>query len=303
MQSPTGNRNIKQDAYSGWNGHAENQNNKSALHEFAITGKEFSRLASYIKSNYGINLKEEKRALVVGRLHNVLLQKNFSSFSEYFDYVISDKTGNAASILINKITTNHTFFMREPEHFFYFRDKALPYLEKSITDRDLRVWSAGCSTGEEPFTLAMLIDEFFGKKRIWWDKRILATDISGKVLDKAKKGIYANDELEGLSSSWKRNYFKKYDEEHYAIDERIIKEVIYRKFNLMDEVFPFKKKFNVIFCRNVMIYFDSDTKRKLVNKFYDNIERGGYLFIGHSESLSRDDTKFKYIMPAVYRKD
>jgi len=269
---------------------------------FKITDEEFNQLANFIQSNYGIYLKKEKQALVTGRLYNVLVQHNFNNFSEYYDYVISDKTGKAVVKLIDKITTNHTFFMREPDHFFYFRDEVLPYLKKTVKDKDLRIWSAGCSTGEEPYTLAMIIDEFFGSNKAWWDTKILATDISTKVLDQAKKGIYTNEKIAVLPSFWKLNYFKKIDSTHNMIVDRIKKEVIFRNFNLMERVFPFKKKFHVIFCRNVMIYFDAKTKRELVNKFYDATEYGGYLFIGHSESLSRDETKYKYVMPAVYRK-
>lgn len=268
-----------------------------------ITNKEFKKFADYIKSNYGIHLKEEKQALVTGRLHNVLLQNNFNNFTEYYDYIVSDATGDAAVTLINKITTNHTFFMRESDHFFYFRDRVLPYLKSTVHDKDLRIWSAGCSTGEEPYTLTMLIYEFFGKEKLWWDTKVLATDISSKVLEEARKGIYRNEEIAALPSHWKFNYFNKLDEGNSILVEKIRNEVIYRKLNLMDQIFPFKKKFHVIFCRNVMIYFDARTKCELINKFYDLTEYGGYLFIGHSESLNREETQYKYIMPAVYRKE
>lgn len=267
-----------------------------------ITDKEFMELTSYIKEHYGINLKEEKRALVTGRLQKVLFQKGFQSFSEYYEYILSDKTGNAVTSLVNQITTNHTFFMREADHFNFVKDQVLPYLSKTVKDKDLRIWSAGCSTGEEPYTLAMFIDEYFGKEKVFWNTKILATDISGKVLEEAVKGIYNNDELVNLPSTYKLNYFKRYDDESSILTEAIRNEIIFRKFNLMDESFPFKRKFHVIFCRNVMIYFDGETKKKLVNKFYDALEYGGYLFIGHSESISRDGSKFSYVIPAVYRK-
>lgn len=275
---------------------------KGSLPQLKITDSEFNQLAAYIKANYGISLKEEKRALVTGRLHNVLAQNGFRSFSEYYDYIIEDKTGNAASMLINKISTNHTFFMREADHFKYFKENALPFFAKKAKGKDLRIWSAGCSTGEEPYTLAMVIDEFFGPAKSGWDTKILATDISSKVLDTAIKGVYKNDGVELLPSHWRLNYFKYFDDESSILIDRIKDEVIFRKFNLMDEVFPFKRKFHVIFCRNVMIYFDNQTKWRLINKFYDLLENGGYLFIGHSESINRETTKFKYIMPAVYRK-
>lgn len=268
-----------------------------------ITEKEFKQLAEYIKSNYGINLKEEKKVLVNGRLHNVLIDNNCSSFSEFFNLLYNDKTGKLPIQLINKITTNHTFFMRETEHFCYFRDNVLPYLKHKITDKDLRVWSAGCSSGEEPSTLAMIISDFFGKEKLFWDTKILATDISDRVLQKAKKGEYFNEELASLPLEWRRDYFRKINNESSVLVDKIRNEIIYRKFNLMDEVFPFKKKFQVIFCRNVMIYFDNKTKTELVNKFYDFTEPGGYLFIGHSESLNRGSTKYKYVRPSVYRKE
>mgnify|MGYP000848147820 FL=1 len=268
-----------------------------------ITDDEFRRFSVFVKSNYGINLMEKKRALVKSRLYNMLLQYGFTSFTEYFDFVRSDKTGNSLNTLISKITTNHTFFMRESEHFKYFRNNVLPYLKMSVRTKDLGIWSAGCSSGEEPYTLAMIIDEFFSDEKMWWDTEILATDISSKVLDTARQGIYSSESIADIPNRWKINYFKKHDDDTFEIDKRIKKEVIFRKFNLMEEIFPFKRKFHVIFCRNVMIYFDNHTKNKLVNKFYDFTECGGYLFIGHSESINRDETAYKYIMPAVYRKE
>ncbi|MCT4621633.1 MAG: protein-glutamate O-methyltransferase CheR [Marinisporobacter sp.] len=268
-----------------------------------ITDKEFKQLAQYVKVNFGIHLKEEKRSLVIGRLHQVLSSKKFKSFSEYYEYMVSDKTGEALVTLIDKITTNHTFFMREAEHFYFLKDKVLPYLYDHVKDRDLRIWSAGCSSGEEPYTLAMMIDEFLGKEKYMWDTKILATDISSKVLSSAKRGIYSNERIATLPAKWKLDYFKRFDHENAVILDKIKNQLILRKFNLMDKTFPFKKKFHVIFCRNVMIYFDHPTKTELLNKFYDMTERGGYLFIGHSESITRGTTRYKYIMPAVYRKE
>jgi chemotaxis protein methyltransferase CheR len=268
-----------------------------------ITNEEFKKLAEYIRLNYGINLKEEKRALVTGRLQSVLIENGFTNFTDYYNYVIKDKTGNASTVLLNQITTNHTFFMREADHFYYFRDTVLPYLKATVSSKDLRIWSAGCSSGEEPYTLAMIMDEFFGKDKALWDTKILATDISNKVLEKAKKGEYNNKDLTQLPPSWRLNYFNKTDANVSSINDKIKKEVIFRRFNLMNPTFSFKRKFHVIFCRNVMIYFNSETRDELTSKFYDLTEPGGYLFIGHSETLNREKTKYKFIMPAVYRKE
>jgi chemotaxis protein methyltransferase CheR len=269
----------------------------------SITEKEFRHLADYIKSNYGIHLKEEKQSLITGRLHIVLQQMNVNSFTDYYEHVVSDRSGEAVITLIDKITTNHTFFMRETKHFELFKNKVLPFLENTVKDKDLRIWSAGCSSGEEPYTLAMFIDEYFGSQKTLWDSKILATDISNRVLDIATEGVYPNESLVPIPSHWKLNYFKRMSNDKSVIADKIRHEVIFRKFNLMEETFPFKRKFHVIFCRNVMIYFDNQTKMELVRKFYEYMEPGGYLFIGHSESLDRDKTKYKYMLPSVYRKE
>lgn len=269
----------------------------------SITEKEFNKLSEYIHANYGIYLKQEKMALVTGRLHSVLQHAGFDNFTDYFEYLISDQSGEAVITMIDKITTNHTFFMREADHFYYFRDVVLPYLSAAVNDRDLRIWCAACSTGEEAYTLAILVDEFLGKEKCLWDTKILATDISRKVLDTAQKGVYGSQRIEPLPPRWKSHYFQRQDDENVILTNRIRNDVIYRKFNLMESTFPFKKKFHTIFCRNVMIYFDNDTKTKLIKRFYDHMEYGGYLFIGHSESLNRETAGFKYIMPAVYRKE
>lgn len=240
---------------------------------------------------------------MIGRLQHVLAEKQIGSFSKYFDYVTSDNTGNAVATLVNRLTTNHTFFLREAEHFDYFKNHVLPILSTcQAPSKDLRIWSAGCSTGEEPYTLAMIVSDYFGIEKGGWDAQILATDISSGVLEKAIAGVYHVDQIANVPVNWKNKYFKPVDRERMAVVERIKSEVIFRRFNLMNAHFPFKKKFHVIFCRNVMIYFDVETRQRLVEKFYEHTEPGGYLFIGHSESLNRKQTKYDYIMPAVYRK-
>jgi len=269
----------------------------------SITKQEFKKFAEYIENNYGIHLKEEKQAILISRLNNELVNSNFKNFTQYFDYVRSDQSGNALVTLVNKITTNHTFFMREADHFYYFRDKVLPFLASTVKNRDLRIWSAGCSSGQEPYTLAMLIDDYFKNAKSMWDTKILATDISSKVLGEAVEGIYSKEEVESLPALWRLNYFQKLNNGHYRIIDDIKREVIFRRFNLMEKVYPFKKKLHTIFCRNVMIYFRHNTKVELINKFYDVMEYGGYLFIGHTESINRSDTRFQYIMPGIYRKE
>lgn len=267
-----------------------------------LTEQEFHQLACYIKDHFGINLTGKKH-LVMGRLQGTLAEHDFESFSDFYQYLLNDTSGETATQLVNKITTNHTFFLREIEHFRYFRDRVLPDLVVNLRERDLRVWSAGCSSGQEPYTLAMILADYFGDKKPKWDTRILATDISEHVLALAAEGIYNNEAIEKIPAHWRMQYFKSLDHDQCVVHERIRNEVVFRRFNLMNTVFPFKRRFHVIFCRNVMIYFDQQTKQELVNRFYEITEPGGYLFVGHAESLGRQETRYRCLAPAVYRKE
>ena len=268
----------------------------------SISDIEFNQLREYIQVNYGIYLKDEKKTFVIGRLHNVLTQMEFVSFTEYYKYLLSDQSGEAVTILLDKITTNHTFFMREAEHFYYLRDYVLPEIRKNIRNSDLRVWCAASSTGEEPYTLAMIINDYTKATKLDWDKKILATDIAPNVLKIAKRGVYSNEKLVSLPKYWQLSYFEKFDSDNMVVKDEHKKEVIFRRLNLMDNEFPFKKKLHIIFCRNVMIYFDNKTKDILIQKMSDLLEKGGYLFIGHSESISKDIGSLRYECPSVYKK-
>ncbi|MCL1843585.1 MAG: protein-glutamate O-methyltransferase CheR [Defluviitaleaceae bacterium] len=266
-----------------------------------LTNAEFNKIRDYIKSNYGISLSDEKKTLVHSRLRSTLQELGMETFSEYFDYLIKEKSGDALTRFVNKITTNHTFFMRETDHFDYFREIVLPYVEEKYeSQKDIRLWCAACSSGEEAVTLQILMQEYFKKTR-GWDTQMLACDISAQVLDRAVAGKYLTDALENLPKDWQKAYFKKADDQFSMVVEGVKKQILYRRMNLM-ESFPFKKKFHVIFCRNVMIYFDNQTRDAVVKKFFDATEPGGYLFIGHSESISNTGSGYQYIKPAVYRK-
>lgn len=267
-----------------------------------ITNDEFRLLSNYIKECSGIHLKPEKKALLMGRLTTLVTELKMESFMDFYEYLKKDNEGVLLSKVIDRITTNHTYFMRETEHFNYLQSEVLPFMKSSIKNRDLRVWCAASSTGEEPYTLAMILEDYFGKEIVKWDKKLLATDISLDVLDTAKKGVYMKEKVDSIPKIWVVNYFNKLDKINYQVKEHMRSQVIYRRFNLLEPNFPFKGKFHVIFCRNVMIYFDNKTKEELINKFYNALEYGGYLFIGHSESIDRNKTQFKYIKPAVYRK-
>ncbi len=266
-----------------------------------ISDGEFQRIVAYMKKNYGIDLSQ-KRVLVGGRLENYLVRNGYASYNDYMAKVEKDPNSQAATDIVNVLTTNHTYFMRESAHFEYLMRAVLPWAKaKAARDKDLRIWCGASSTGEEPYTLAMVLLDFFGIEHNAWDTRVLATDISTKVLEHATRGVYLKEEIEPLPPKWKQRYFKQISPEEYRVKDELKKEVIFRQFNLMNN-FPFKRKFHVVFLRNVMIYFPDDVKYQLIQKIYNYMEPGGYLFIGTTESLDRRKTQFQYIEPSIYRK-
>ncbi|MEN6292816.1 MAG: protein-glutamate O-methyltransferase CheR [Methanobacterium sp.] len=270
-----------------------------------ITDDEFNLIRELIYSQSGIVLSDKKKSLVAGRLQKVLKQYQLNNFNDYYNELNKDKSGALLTELIDKISTNHTFFGRENDHFEYFKDIVLPELSKikiESNNLDLRVWSAGCSTGEEAYTLAFIIREFFKNNYNKWDMGVLATDISSTVLSKAMQGIYDGSKFHGFNSEWTLRYFKKIDDNKWEVIPEIKSEIVFRRFNLLTPKFCFKTQMDVIFCRNVMIYFDKQTRAAVIQNLYDTLTDGGYLFIGHSEAIDRTQTKFQYISPSIYKK-
>jgi len=269
-----------------------------------LSDDEFNLIRTLVYERFGINLTEAKRSLVVGRLQKTLRQLKFNSFMQFYEHLMQDKSGSALDALINQISTNHTFFYREAAHFVYFRDTVLPEMKARLQQeqkRDFRVWCAGCSSGEEAYTIVIEMMEYFRGEYNLWDAGVLATDISAKALNKAVAGVYPYENIRN-APAYAQPYFKKKPDDTWGVAASIKKEVTFRRLNLMNETFPFKKLFHVIFCRNVMIYFDQATRAGLIKRFHDFLAPGGYFFIGHSESLGREHGLFQYIMPAVYRK-
>jgi chemotaxis protein methyltransferase CheR len=281
--------------------------NRCAAGDGMVTGmiqlsdSDFTRLTGYLRERFGINLIK-KRTLIESRLNNYLVSSGYDNYKAYLDHALSDKTGAEVSQMINFLTTNYSYFMREWDHFQFFKDQVLPEMARGIRDNDLRTWSAGCSTGQEPFTLAMLIGDYTSEHGLKWDTKVLATDISMKALEAARKGMYEDDALKSVPAYWRLNYFTRQPDGKWEVSEALKREVIFRRLNLIEGEFPFKKPLHIIFCRNVMIYFNEETKTKLVDKFYKSMVPGGYLFIGQSESIDRTDGKFKLVMPSVYKK-
>lgn len=265
-----------------------------------LTDQEFTTLRDFVLSNYGIDLTK-KRVLIQGRLTGVLQQKGFRTFSEYIDMIKNDKSGLEIQTMLNRLTTNLTFFLREKDHFDYLANSVLPDLEKKIKNRPLRVWSAGCSSGEEPYTLAMIMSDYFGVQAAQNKFAILASDISQDVLAKAQLGIYPESGMKDVPQVWLTKYFDRVAE-GYQVKDFIKKMISFKTFNLM-EPFRFRQPLDIIFCRNVMIYFEQTKKDRLLKQFYDWTTPGGYFFISHSENINRSSLKFTIVRPSVFRRD
>ncbi|MFV0441355.1 MAG: CheR family methyltransferase [Lachnospirales bacterium] len=267
-----------------------------------MTDMEFLLYKGLIKEKTGIDMGDDKKSLVYARLKNHLEKKGFYSFREYFEYIKRTENADEMTFFINKMTTNHTFFNREAAHYMFLRDTILPELRKKYgSTKDLRLWCAASSSGEEPYNIAFYINDYFDLVP-GWNTEILATDISTAMLKKAIMGVYSKKSCEALTEFHIKKYLKEYDEDNYVVRDDLKKKVIFRHLNLVNDIYPFKQKLQVIFCRNVMIYFDTETREKVLQKMYDALEEGGYLFVSHSESLAHSNVKFEYVMSSVYRK-
>ena len=262
---------------------------------------DFERLVTFVKTKYGINL-QDKKFLVETRLSNYILDCGFRDFSDYCTVLYNDTTGREVANMINRITTNHTYFMRETDHFEHFMNVFLADAVKNRSDnKELAIWSAGCSFGNEPYNLAMCANEYLGPQKHEWDCRILATDVSFHALRNAKNGMYPEQDLEQLPPGWREKYFVKKAKGIYQVTDEIRNDVIFKYHNLMEPI-EFKKKFDLILCRNVMIYFDEQTKSRLCRRFFEASAEGGYLYIGHAEAAP-DDMRYKKVKTAIYRKE
>lgn len=271
-----------------------------------ISNKEFQALRDLIYERFGINLTEQKRTLLQTRLNKSMKEWGLRNFQELHELIVKDHTGSMLGQLANLISTNHTFFFRESEHFIFLKQEALPaWVKKQRAKRelDLRIWCAAASSGEEPYSILITLMEYLGPEYSQWSAGLLATDISTKALQTAQMGIYPNERVDKIPQDLRHRYFTKISNTEWQVKPELQKEVIYRRFNLMNKQFPFKKPFHIIFCRNVMIYFDQSTIQELINKMYSWTAPGGYLLVGHSESLNRIKNPYRYLRPAVYIKD
>jgi len=276
--------------------------------EYRISDTEFELLRSLVKELTGINLSDHKKMLVVSRLSKRLRTLGLTSFAGYYRYITEGSKGrDEIDHLINRMTTNKTDFYRESHHFDFMQKTALPQIYEEGRRQGklkVRVWSAGCSSGEEPYTIAITLKEFF-KSKPGWNVKLLATDLDTEMLDKSKAGIYKDQIVSPIPNEYLRTYFKKGvgENEGLFMAKGALKDmVVFRRHNLVYDSLPTKRRFDIIFCRNAIIYFDEETKIKVINQFYNALKEGGYLFLGHSESPVGCETKFKLLGNSLYRK-
>jgi chemotaxis protein methyltransferase CheR len=273
------------------------------VREFVFGNEDFEALRKLVKEITGINLSDQKRELVYGRLARRLRALHLRTFAEYRDLLASDG-GREIGELCNAITTNLTSFFREAHHFDYLREQVLqPLVAQRGGQRRIRIWSAGCSTGEEAYSLAMTVIESFPELRTW-DVKILATDLDSDVLAKAQRGLYAADRVRSIGAQRLGRFFvekRGKDGVSYEVSAELTALITFKQLNLMHPL-PMKGPLDAIFCRNVVIYFDKDTQRELFSRVATLQRPGDLLFLGHSESLFKVSESYTPIGKTVYRR-
>jgi chemotaxis protein methyltransferase CheR len=273
-----------------------------------LTRSEYELFRELIYKKSGINLGDGKMQLLRSRLGKQLRQGGFSSFRAYYDHVVKDQAGGELSTLLDAISTNTTHLFREESHFDFLRTVIRGWTEDAgwcAENKSLRIWSAGCSSGEEPYSIAMVVhDALRNHPRI--QPKILATDLSVPMLRRAKIGLFDPQRVGTVPPALAKRYLQKAqsdDGPRVQVTPEVRKLITFARFNLMTPKFPFRLGFHVIFCRNVMIYFDRTTQAGLVGRYHEHLISGGYLLIGHSESLSNVEHSFAYVEPTIYRRD
>ncbi|MEE9493875.1 MAG: protein-glutamate O-methyltransferase [Gammaproteobacteria bacterium] len=272
--------------------------------EFIFTDQDFDYIRELVYTQTGIDLSEGKRDLVYNRMTRRLRALAITSFSDYTRYLKGGNGEQELSNFINAITTNLTSFYREMHHFEYLGNEFVPELMKlHAVDKRIRIWSAGCSTGEEPYSLAMTLREAMPSIDSW-DVKILATDLDSNVIETGRAGVYSQERVEGISNDRLKRWFKKGSGENAGkvkVHPDLQSMISFRQLNLMKN-WPVKGPFDLIMCRNVVIYFDKPTQTKLFSRFANYLSNSGRLFVGHSESLAKVSTDFELIGKTVYKK-
>ena len=273
------------------------------MSEIELKPQEFALFRNYIYEKVGISLSEQKSTLIKGRLNKRLNQLGLSSFGEYYSHLINDKSGEELTFFVSAISTNVTSFFRESAQWKWL-ESYLPELIASKKEKRIRIWSAGCSSGEEPYTILMFLQHHLSDFESW-DIKILATDISSKVLSHAIAGQYDAKQLDNLPYDMLERSFERLhvnEQVKYKIRPALREKVLFRLYNLITDPFFFKNRFDMIFCRNVMIYFDDLNRGQLISKFSSLLPKGAPLLLGSSESLTTHKDILKLVGSSIYKK-
>lgn len=276
------------------------------IYKATLSTEDFKRLSSFIFKEYGIKMPDVKRTMLQSRLHKRLRELNMTNYKEYVDFVFSKEgQDNEVIHMIDVVSTNKTDFFREPVHFDYLHSNVLPeLLRNDKPNRFIKLWSAGCSSGEEPYTLAMSLSDYM-LEHPGFDYSILATDISSRILKTAVEAIYKENRVEMLPLQIKKRYLLKSKDRNnptVRIIPELRRRVNFQRLNFMDSYYNVPDNMDIIFCRNVLIYFDRETQEKVINKLCTKLKPDGYFFLGHSESITNFDVPLRQLKPTIFKK-
>ena len=274
-----------------------------------LSERDFNRVSRFVHEQFGIYLTPQKKSMLEGRLRRRMRETQMGSLGGYCDYLFT-ATGMADELphMIDAVTTNKTDFFREPSHFAFLAERALPERAAAAARRERTrsiVWSAACSTGEEPYTLTMVLCEFAARTP-GFDFSVLATDISTRVLERAREGIYETDRVAPIPMELRKRYLLRSKDPArrvVRVAPEVREKVVFRRLNLADRRYDIPEGIDVIFCRNVLIYFDPATQARLIGQFYRHLAPGGYLFMGHAETITAMNVPLRYVAPTIYRKE
>jgi chemotaxis protein methyltransferase CheR len=277
----------------------------NAYYQAQLSDAEFQKLSEFIVREYGIKLPPVKKVMLQSRLHKRLKALNMKSFAEYVDFIFSP-TGQAQEVvhMIDMVSTNKTDFFREPVHFDYLLETGLKELSGNGTRKTIKIWSAGCSSGEEPYTISIVLSEFKEKNPLV-DYQIIATDISTRILNSAVEAIYKEDRIANIPLQLKKKYFLKSKDRQnprVRLVPQIRNKVKFGRLNFMDSTYPIHEKFDIIFCRNVLIYFSREDQERIINKLCANLNPAGIFFLGHSESITNLNVPLDQIKPTIFKR-
>ncbi len=270
-----------------------------------LSNEDFDRLSNFIYSEYGIKMPPIKKVMLQSRLQKRLRDLNIVSFKDYVDFVFSKEgQDNEVIHMIDVVSTNKTDFFREPIHFDFLTNEGLPEMLQNQNHTLTKIWSAGCSSGEEPYTISIVMQEF-KEKNPGFDFSIFATDISSRILRSAVEAIYKENRVENLPLSIKRKYFlksKDRDNPTVRVIPELRKKISFQRLNFMDNSYNVPDQYDIVFCRNVLIYFDRETQEKVISKLCSKLKVGGFFFLGHSESITNMQLPLKQIKPTIFRR-